>query len=62
MELERQDQLCAAYREKLLSFINNVEEETEELSTKIQLVIENVRRAESEMKKCSQNRKPWCLT
>nr|KYP34885.1 Protein FAR1-RELATED SEQUENCE 5 [Cajanus cajan] len=62
MELERQDQLCAAYREKLLSFISNVEEETVELSTKIQLIIENIRTAESEMKKCSQNRKPWCLT
>lgn len=56
MELERQDQLCAAYREKLLSFINNVEEQTEELSSKVKLVIENIRRAESEMKKCSQNR------
>lgn len=62
MELERQDQLCAAYREKLLSFISNVEEEAEELSTKIHLIIENIRKAESEMKKCSQNRKPWCLT
>ncbi|TKY66232.1 FAR1-RELATED SEQUENCE 5 [Spatholobus suberectus] len=62
MELERQDQLCAAYREKLLSFISNVEEETEELSIKTQHIIENIRRAESEMKKCSQNRKPWCLT
>ncbi|QCE11331.1 FHY3/FAR1 family [Vigna unguiculata] len=41
MELERQDQLCASYREKLLSFINNVEEETHELSTKVQLVVEN---------------------
>ncbi|XP_057437187.1 protein FAR1-RELATED SEQUENCE 5-like isoform X3 [Lotus japonicus] len=48
MELERQDQLCAAYREKLLSFINKVEDQTEELSTKIQLIVENVRRAESE--------------
>lgn len=62
MELERQDQLCAAYREKLLSFINNIEEQTEELSTKIQRIIENIRRAESEMQKCSQNTKPWCLT
>ncbi|XP_014493074.1 protein FAR1-RELATED SEQUENCE 7-like isoform X1 [Vigna radiata var. radiata] len=62
MELERQDQLCVAYREKLLSFINNVEEETRELSTKVQLVVENVRRAESELKKCSQKVKPWCLT
>ncbi|KAK7395498.1 hypothetical protein VNO78_16057 [Psophocarpus tetragonolobus] len=62
VELERQDQLCAAHREKLLNFISNVEEETEELSSKIQLIIENVKRAESEMKKGSQNSKPWCLT
>ncbi|CAL5191870.1 unnamed protein product [Lathyrus oleraceus] len=47
MELKRQDELCTAYREKLLSFINNVEEQTEEMSTKIQLIIENIRRAES---------------
>lgn len=62
MELEHQDQLCATYREKLLSFIKNVEEQTEELSTKIQVIVENIRRADSEMQKYSQNRKPWCLT
>ncbi|XP_061372499.1 protein FAR1-RELATED SEQUENCE 5-like isoform X2 [Gastrolobium bilobum] len=62
VELERQDQLCAAYREKLLSFINNVEEQTEELSTKIQLIIESIRRAESEMQNFSQNRKPLWLS
>ncbi|CAK8541385.1 unnamed protein product [Lathyrus sativus] len=62
MELERQDELCTAYREKLLSFINNVEEQTEEMSTKIQLTIENIRRAESEMQKSSQNRKPQDCT
>ncbi|KAK7256208.1 hypothetical protein RIF29_29646 [Crotalaria pallida] len=56
MELELQNQLCAAYREKLLSFIKTVEEQTEELSTKIKLIVENIRRAESEMQKCSQNR------
>ncbi|RHN45675.1 putative transcription factor FAR family [Medicago truncatula] len=54
MELERQDELCAAYREKLLSFINNIEEQTEEMSTRVQLIIENIRRAESEMQKSSQ--------
>ncbi|KAF3962826.1 hypothetical protein CMV_012710 [Castanea mollissima] len=41
MELERQEQLCAAYREKLLSFMNNVEDETEELSSKIQVIVDN---------------------
>ncbi|KAK2413973.1 Far-red impaired responsive (FAR1) family protein [Trifolium repens] len=55
MELEHQDELCAAYRGKLLSFINNVEEQTEEMSTRIQLIIKNIKRAESEMQICSQN-------
>lgn len=54
MELKRQDELCAAYRENLLSFINNIEEQTEEMSTRVQLIIENIRRAESEMQKSSQ--------
>jgi hypothetical protein len=55
MELEHQDELCAAYRGKLLSFINNIEEQTEEMSTRIQLIIKNITRAESEMQICSQN-------
>ncbi|CAJ2669994.1 unnamed protein product [Trifolium pratense] len=58
MELEHQDELCAAYRGKLLNFINNVEEQTEEMSTRIQLIITNIKRAESEMQICSQNRLP----
>ncbi|KAF1883987.1 hypothetical protein Lal_00012947 [Lupinus albus] len=61
-ELERQDQLCAEYRDKLLSFIKNVEEQIEGLSTKIQLIVENIRRAESEMQKCCKVRKPGYLT
>lgn len=56
MELDRQDQLCAAYREKLLSFITNVEAETEELSAKIQVIVDNVRKVESEVQKHSRRR------
>lgn len=56
MELDHQDQLCAAYREKLLSFINNVEAETEELSAKIQAIVDNVRKVESETQKKSRCR------
>lgn len=56
MELERQDQLCAAYREKLLSFMNNVEDQTEELSSKIQVIVDNVRKVESEVQKHSHHR------
>lgn len=56
MELEHQDQRCAAYREKLLRFMHNVEAETEELSGKIQAIVENVRKVESEMQKHSFRR------
>ncbi|XP_062173850.1 protein FAR-RED ELONGATED HYPOCOTYL 3-like isoform X3 [Alnus glutinosa] len=55
-ELEHQEQLCAAYREKLLSFMNNVEEQTEELSSKIQVIVDNVRKVESEVQKLSHRR------
>lgn len=56
MELQRQEQLCAAYREKLVSFMNNMEEQTEELSSKIQVVVDNVRKIESEVQKVSGHR------
>ncbi|KAJ6729110.1 PROTEIN FAR1-RELATED SEQUENCE 5-LIKE [Salix viminalis] len=48
-ELEHQEHLCATYREKLVSFMNNVEEQTEELASKIQLIVDNVRKVESEV-------------
>ncbi|THF95896.1 hypothetical protein TEA_024404 [Camellia sinensis var. sinensis] len=53
-ELQRQDQLCAAYREKLLKFLANVEQEAEQLSSKIQLIVDNVRKVEAEVQKLSQ--------
>lgn len=56
MELERQEQLCATYREKLLSFMKNIEDEAEELSGKIQVIVEDVRRVESEVQKHSRHR------
>ncbi|KAF7120023.1 hypothetical protein RHSIM_Rhsim13G0054200 [Rhododendron simsii] len=48
-ELRRQDQLCAAYREKLLKFLTSIEEQTDQLSSKIQDVVDNVRKVEAEM-------------
>lgn len=51
MELERTDQLCSAYRKKLLSFMSGVEEQTEELSSKIQVIVDNVRKLEAEMQR-----------
>lgn len=50
MELERQDQLCEQYRELLLSFLNNIEEQTELLSTKVEHVVNTVREFETEVK------------
>lgn len=52
-ELQRQEQLCAIYRQKLLDFLNNVEKEAEELSSKVQVVVNNVRKLESEGQKHS---------
>ncbi|XP_010557750.1 PREDICTED: protein FAR1-RELATED SEQUENCE 5-like isoform X2 [Tarenaya hassleriana] len=48
-ELEQQNLLCSAYRERLLRFMNNVEQQTEELSFKIRDIVENVKKLESEM-------------
>lgn len=56
MELEHQDKLCAYYREKLFSFMNDIEEQTEELSSKIQLIVENIRKFESDMQKTPRHR------
>ncbi|XP_024440393.1 protein FAR1-RELATED SEQUENCE 5 isoform X1 [Populus trichocarpa] len=54
-ELEHQEQLCATYREKLLSFMNNVVEEAEELASKIQVIVDSVRKVESEVQKFSRH-------
>lgn len=53
LELEHQEQLCVAYREQLLSFMNNVDQQNEELSSKIQPIVENLRKIESETQKHS---------
>ena len=55
-ELEHQEHLCATYREKLVSFMNNIEEQTEELASKIQLIVDNVRKVESEVQNFSRRR------
>ncbi|XP_043696959.1 protein FAR1-RELATED SEQUENCE 5-like [Telopea speciosissima] len=47
-ELRHKKRLCAAYREKLLMFLKDVEEHTEQLSTKVQLIVNSVREIESE--------------
>lgn len=49
-ELERQDRLCNLYKDQLLTFLKNVEEQNEQLSTKIDVIVNNVRDFEAEMK------------
>lgn len=48
MELERQDRLCDLYREQLITILKNIEDQTELMSTKIQLVVKNVKEFETE--------------
>ena len=55
-DLEHQEQLCSVYLGKLLSFMNNVEEQTDELSSKIQAIVDNIWKAESEARKFSHHR------
>ncbi|CAH2050479.1 unnamed protein product [Thlaspi arvense] len=54
-EVQLQDQLCASYREKLLTFLSNVEEQAEYLSAKVQVIVDNVRKAEAEVQKQSRH-------
>ncbi|KAK6780206.1 hypothetical protein RDI58_022390 [Solanum bulbocastanum] len=51
MELERQDKLCDLYREQLVTFLENVEQQMELLSKKIQVAVNNVKEVEAEVQK-----------
>ncbi|KAK7286720.1 hypothetical protein RJT34_21923 [Clitoria ternatea] len=50
-ELELRDRQCHEYRRMLLSLLETVEEQTECLSKKVELVVNNVRTLENEVKK-----------
>ncbi|XP_038702938.1 protein FAR1-RELATED SEQUENCE 5-like isoform X2 [Tripterygium wilfordii] len=56
MELERQDQLCELYRELLIRLLENVEEQTELLSTKIEAAVNNVREFETKVEERKEHR------
>uniref|UniRef100_A0A803PFR8 FAR1 domain-containing protein n=1 Tax=Cannabis sativa TaxID=3483 RepID=A0A803PFR8_CANSA len=56
MELKHQDHLCELYRGLLLTFLKDIDEQTETLSTKIGLVVNNIREVESGLKKPPQKR------
>ncbi|KAK6145167.1 LOW QUALITY PROTEIN: hypothetical protein DH2020_021987 [Rehmannia glutinosa] len=47
-ELQRQEELCAAYRERLINLLANVETQSDHLSGKVLAVVKNVRKAEAE--------------
>ncbi|XP_027767634.1 protein FAR1-RELATED SEQUENCE 2-like isoform X1 [Solanum pennellii] len=51
MELEHQDKLCDLYREQLVTFLENVEQQMELLSKKIQVAVNNVKEVEAEVQK-----------
>lgn len=51
MELEHQDKLCDLYREQLVTLLENVEQQVELLSKKIQVAVNNVKETEAEVQK-----------
>ncbi|KAI3787948.1 hypothetical protein L2E82_00473 [Cichorium intybus] len=50
-ELKHQDRLINFYREHLNTFLRDIEQQTEVLSTKIQVVVNNVREIETKEQK-----------
>lgn len=55
-ELRAKKRLSSAYREQLLKFMKDVEDRNEQLSTKVQLVFENLREFEATRKEVSDHR------
>ncbi|KAL2238483.1 UNVERIFIED_CONTAM: Protein FAR1-RELATED SEQUENCE 5 [Sesamum indicum] len=47
-ELQRQEELAAAYRERLINLLADIENKSDRLSTKVLAVVQNVRKAEAE--------------
>ncbi|KAI3980275.1 hypothetical protein MKX01_029438 [Papaver californicum] len=47
-ELRRKKRLCAAYREQLNTFMKDVEEHNEQLSAKVQVIVNSMKDVESE--------------
>ncbi|KAL0419414.1 UNVERIFIED_CONTAM: protein FAR1-RELATED SEQUENCE 5 [Sesamum radiatum] len=47
-ELRRQEELAAAYRERLINLLANIENKSDHLSSKVLAVVQNVRKAEAE--------------
>ncbi|PIN06228.1 hypothetical protein CDL12_21216 [Handroanthus impetiginosus] len=47
-ELQRQEELSAAYRERLVNLLDNIENQAEHLSSKVLVVVQNMKKAEAE--------------
>ncbi|XP_057780940.1 protein FAR1-RELATED SEQUENCE 5-like isoform X2 [Salvia miltiorrhiza] len=47
-ELQRQEELCAAYRERLINLLSTVESQADQMSSKVLAVVESVKKAEAE--------------
>lgn len=47
-ELQRQEELCALYRERLIGLLSTVEGQADRMSSNILAVVENVKKAEAE--------------
>ncbi|KAK4407549.1 protein FAR1-RELATED SEQUENCE 5 [Sesamum angolense] len=47
-ELRRQEELAAAYRERLINLLANIENKSDHLSSNVLAVVQNVRKAEAE--------------
>ncbi|KAL3649256.1 hypothetical protein CASFOL_005659 [Castilleja foliolosa] len=47
-ELQRQEKLCAAYKERLVNLLSNIESQSHHMSEKILAIVENVKKAEAE--------------
>lgn len=47
-ELQRQEELCAAYRGRLINLLSTVEGQADQLSSKVLAVVESVKKAEAE--------------
>lgn len=47
-ELQKQEEMCAAYRERLINLLSTVDGQADRMSSKILAVVENVKKAEAE--------------
>lgn len=47
-ELQKQEEMCAAYRERLINLLSTIDGQADRMSSKILAVVENVKKAEAE--------------